>query len=159
MRVFTCLLLGAVSFMGTSLRPALGFSPGPQEELKDVFDEAPPPTSERMAAAREAKSRRYDTGGPDITVDAGGIEQIWPRVDLGESAVIVVGTVSSRQSYLSHDRSRIFTELVVDIESLLKMDSDFDPSANSVTLDRLGRTCIATTAKSWSDNGLAAVRL
>lgn len=152
MRGVTSCLFVTVLFIGPFLYPALGSSPSPQNESRDVFDEA------QFAATREAKCRRYDTGGPDITVDSneaeGFIEQIWARVDLQESAVIVVGTVSSRQPYLSLDHSRIFTEFVVDVESLLKTDRELDPSTRSVTLDRHGGALRLASGRVVRDNTL-----
>lgn len=142
MRDGVTFLLVTVLILGGFLSPTLGSSPSSQDESRDVFDEARLPSGAQDADARRDKCRRYDTGGHDLTADAGDseyfAESIWPRVDLGDSDVIVVGTVRSRQPYLSQDRSRIFTEFVVDIESLIKTDSGLDRSAGSVTMDRLG---------------------
>ena len=96
--------------------------------------------------ARRAKNVRYNIGGRDLTTlnpDVESfIEQVWPRGELvpaSESAVVVTGTVVRVQPYLSGDRSRIYTEITVQVEEVLKRDRNGLPSgAKTVVIDRLG---------------------
>src|SRR4051812_37395336 len=104
--------LASMMLFSALVLPALGGPAYPQAEFGEPAEEAPPPLSPEEAAAHEAKARRYDAGGPDLTAppDVGEdgereqfIEQIWPRVDpQTESALVVLGTVVARQPYLSH---------------------------------------------------------
>src|SRR4051794_10435932 len=79
--------------------------------------------------ARRAKNIRYNAGRTDLTKRDPKIEefveQVWPRRELipaAESAVIATGRVVKIQPYLSADRSRIYTEITIRVDELLKQD-------------------------------------
>ena len=97
--------------------------------------------------SRRAKNTRYNTGGSDLTVERPQdseifFEQVWPAVDFipaAESGVVVVGRVIKVQPYLSSDRSRIYTEITIAVDDLLKQDQNNRVAVNkTVVIDRLG---------------------
>jgi hypothetical protein len=112
----------------------------------DVAEEEPEPSDSQEREARRAKNVRYNAGRQDLTTRdpevEGFIEQVWPRVEFipaAESAVVVTGRVVKVQPYLSGDRSRIYTEITVAVDDLLKRDRNNRLSAaNTVVIDRLG---------------------
>lgn len=116
------------------------------EEDNAVVEEAPEPSDPRERAARRAKNARYNTGGRDITTLGPGVEsfaeQTWPRVEFiptSESAAVLTGAVVKLQPYLSEDRSRIYTEIEIQVEDVLKGRADGPLSAaNTLVIDRLG---------------------
>ncbi|HKY46284.1 MAG TPA: hypothetical protein VJM50_24540, partial [Pyrinomonadaceae bacterium] len=96
---------------------------------------------------RRAKNGRYNTGGSDLTVERPQdseifFEQIWPAVEfipVAKSAVVVVGRAIKVQPYLSSDRSRIYTEMTIAVDQLLKADEDNRVAGDkTVVIDRLG---------------------
>jgi hypothetical protein len=113
----------------------------------DVFDEAPDQSDSRALESRRSKNTRYNTGRLDLTSSSAEgdrfFEHLWPRTELipaSESATIVTGTVVKFQPYLSADRSRIYTEISIRVDSILKR-SEANPSSAVPTLlvvDRLG---------------------
>jgi hypothetical protein len=123
-----------------------GVSQARAEEDKAVAEEAPEPSDARERAARRAKSARYNTGGRDITTLEPGVESfaehVWPRgevIPTAESAAVLTGAVVKVQPYLSGDRSRIYTEIEIRVEEVLKGQADgLLPAADSLVIDRLG---------------------
>ena len=127
---------------------------------RDVVAEEAESSNPKEREARRAKNRRYNAGGTDLTVELPKnseifFEHIWPAVDFipaGESAVVVVGRVIKVQPYLSSDRSRIYTEITVAVDDLLKRDQDNRIAANkTVVIDRLGGTLELKTGKKVRD--------
>lgn len=112
----------------------------------DIVAEEPEPSDPKELEARRAKNVRYNTGGSDLTAIGPNteifFEHVWPRVEFipaAESAVVVTGRVVKVQPYLSGDRSRIYTEITVAVDDLLKRDRNNRLSAtNTVVIDRLG---------------------
>jgi hypothetical protein len=112
----------------------------------DIIQEEPESSDPKERKARRAKNVRYNIGGRNLTTlnpDVESlIEQVWPRGELvpaSESAVVVTGTVVRVQPYLSGDHSRIYTEITVQVEEVLKRDRNGLPSAAKiVVIDRLG---------------------
>ena len=113
----------------------------------DIVPEEPESPNPQEREARRAKNTRYNAGGPDLTVERPPdseifVEQVWPAVDFipaSESAVVATGKVVKVQPYLSSDRSRIYTEITVEVDDLLKRDRDNRLSAvHTVVIDRLG---------------------
>ena len=113
----------------------------------DVFDEAHDPPDSRALESRRAKNTRYNTGRFDLTNPNAEndrfFEQHWPRTELLpalQSTIVVTGTVVKLQPYLSADRSRIYTEISLILDNILK-PSKTNPSSAVATLlviDRLG---------------------
>lgn len=112
----------------------------------DVAEEEPEPSDSQEREARRAKNVRYNTGRRDLTTRdpevEGFVEQVWPRrefIPALESAVVATGKVVKVQPYLSADRSRIYTEITVEVDDLLKRDRGNRLSAaHTVVIDRLG---------------------
>jgi len=112
----------------------------------DIVAEEPEPSEPKEREARRAKNMRYNTGGSDLTVIGPNteifFEHVWPRVEFipaAESAVVVTGRVVKVQPYLSGDRSRIYTEITIAVDDLLKRDrSQVLSAAHTVVIDRLG---------------------
>ena len=120
----TTLILLVLSFVaGTSLLLA---SQPQRASDSNVIDEAPLPSDPAAKASREAKNRRYNRGGRDLTtmppgyssgLDADGeLEPLFPTW----SPVIAIVTVISVQPYLSQDHTNIYTEYAVKVETWLK---------------------------------------
>ena len=123
---------------------------------RDVVAEEPEPSNAKEREARRAKNRRYNTGGSDLTVERPQnseifFEQVWPAVEfipVTDSAVVLVGRVVKVQPYLSSDRSRIYTEITLRVDDLLKRDEDNRVAANkTVVIDRLGGTLELKTGR------------
>ncbi|HEX5964839.1 MAG TPA: hypothetical protein VFY51_02870 [Pyrinomonadaceae bacterium] len=120
----------------------------PQRKVDtDVIDEEPEPSDPAERAARIAKNVRYNGGGTDLTIQQSEnteifFEHVWPAVDFipaEDSALVVAGQVVKVQPYLSGDRSRIYTEITIAIDDLLKTDNNNRVAVNkTVVIDRPG---------------------
>ena len=113
----------------------------------DIIAEESESSNPNEREARRAKNTRYNTGGADLTVERTQgseifFEQVWPAVDFipaAESALVVIGRVIKVQPYLSSDRSRVYTEITIAVDDLLKWDQDKSVAATkTVVIDRLG---------------------
>lgn len=88
--------------------------------------------------ARLAKNKRYDAHGRDLTKLEPGeqiFNQTWPRTEfipVSQSAVVVLGRAIRIQAYLSEDRSRIYTEITVKVETVFKNKTNNLPSSDEV---------------------------
>lgn len=113
---------------------------------QDAIDEAPQPSDVEQQTHRDAKNRRYNRGGRDLTtMDAGmsiaeiGCGPVQPLLPTTYTPIILIGTVIGAQPYLSEDRSYVYTEYAVQVEKLLKKDTDTLPMAgDSLIVDRTG---------------------
>ena len=144
------ILVAAMSFTASGAQPRQSQAPhdspagarGKVESTADVFDHASEPGSPADEAARLGKAKRYNEGKVDLTTLGPGeilIDQRWPRIEVmpvSDSANVVVGSVLGLQAYLSSDRSRIYTEITVRIEEVLK--SEMRDLTGTVILDKLG---------------------
>ena len=113
----------------------------------DIIAEESESSNPKEREARRAKNTRYNTGGADLTVERmeGSeifFEQVWPAVDFipaAESALVVIGRVIKVQPYLASVRSRIYTEITIAVDDLLKQDQDNRVTATkTAVIDRLG---------------------
>ena len=141
--VCVVLTVGAHSQVGTYSTT----SKGQGKIERDVVAEEAESSNPEEREARRAKNTRYNTGRSDLTLERSQnseifFEQVWPAVEfipVGDSAVVVVGRVIKVQPYLSTDRSRIYTEITVAVDDLIKRDEDSRVAANkTVVIDRLG---------------------
>jgi hypothetical protein len=122
-----------------------GFSQNREQSQSDVIEEEPESPDPKQHALRKAKNIRYNAGGSDLTIRKPNtehfMEHIWPRglplIPSSESAVVVNGTVARMQPYLSEDRSRIYTEITVRVEEVLKSDGNLSVG-DTLIVDRLG---------------------
>lgn len=98
-----------------------------QNEAGPSEEEAESPNAKERES-RRAKNIRYNAGGSDLTARNPNaeyfVEYVLPRglplIPSSESAVIVTGTVIRMQPYLSEDHSRIYTEITIKVEDVLK---------------------------------------
>ena len=111
-----------------------------------IAAERPEPRPER-SAEREAKNKRYNGGRCDITTTENDNECLFdqyeprglPLVPTKPSTIIAVGKVVSVKSYLSADRTHIYTETAVNVEELLKHRGAFKlPSDQQLITDHIG---------------------
>jgi hypothetical protein len=148
---YAALAVAAHVQVGARARTVLQLPQAGESRIKgdsdsDIIQEEPESSDPKERKARRAKNVRYNIGGRNLTTlnpDVESfIEQVWPRGELvpaSESAVVVTGTVVRVQPYLSGDRSRIYTEITVQVEDVLKRDRNGLPSApKTVVIDRLG---------------------
>src|SRR5690242_20351777 len=104
-----------------------------------IADEESLPQEPKERAARLAKNLRYSSEGSDLT--RGGelfFEQYEPRslplVPLEESAIAFKGQVIKMQSFLSADRSHIYTEITLRVEEIFKQTKDFRLSSDQTLM-------------------------
>lgn len=138
------------------VKPQLGrdLQPGDTQQPKDVdtrkfpvvdYDN-PLPTDPNLRAKREAKSRRYNNRyGAPITSSTDKIfySSDWdvglPALPVKESSHVIIGEVIDAKAYLSEDKTRIYSEFVVRVDSILKNNAVISLTGNSpVVVERLG---------------------
>jgi hypothetical protein len=151
--VVSCAVLAAAAHVhvGARARTVLQLQQAGELRIKresdsDIIQAEPESSDPKEREARRAKNVRYNIGGRDLTAlnpDAESfIEQVWPRGELvpaSESTAVVTGTTVRLQPYLSGDRSRIYTEITIQVEEVLKRDRNGLPSAaRTLVMDRLG---------------------
>lgn len=96
--------------------------------------------------SRQAKNVRYNGGGCDLTTPGQECffeqyELAVPLIPIKESTVVFVGEVNDVQSYLSADRTHIYTEITFRVEELLKSPERFIlPPTHTLIADQLGGT-------------------
>jgi hypothetical protein len=149
---WTVSLMVSIFLMGTASSSSVlaGYSSGPPTGCSskqtstrqtrnngEVVEEAPEPSDPQTRASRLAKNMRYNIGGRNLTVASKNlgpdeeedrfVEHYWlsgaQLFPTSESAIVVLGTLSSAQPYLSEDRSNIYTELTLRVDEILKNDS------------------------------------
>jgi hypothetical protein len=138
--------MGVLDLAEGPLLTSAGYSNRAQQ--KDVADRESEPLDQEQRNLRHAKDARYNSGGPDLTLSKQGtdhfFEHSWPRVgfiSVAESALVVTGRVEGMQSFMSEDRSRIYTEIVVSVEEVFKSDLEAQISAHMMLVgDRVGGT-------------------
>ncbi len=94
---------------------------------------------------RKSKNTRYDSGGDDLTTRDPNLEYFvetfiprgLPLIPFEESSVVVVGSVVKIQPYLSGNKSQIYTEITVQVQSLLKGD-EAQSKIKTIVLDEIG---------------------
>jgi hypothetical protein len=158
--LITLLIVSSMLYVGFTfaMQPSSGFASMSESALQelskvqqqsasnDAIDEAPQPSNEEERVQREAKNRRYNLGGRDLTaMDPGtstGVISCGPAMPLlptENTAIIMLGTVVSLQPYLSQDKSFIYTEYAVHVEKYLKKDTDTLPAVGErLIVDRTG---------------------
>lgn len=164
--VLTVVARGQVGTYSKGVRQSLQTGESQRKVDREIVAEEPEPSNPKEREVRRAKNTRYNTGGADLTVERRQdaeifFEQVWPAVDFipaAESAVVIVGRVIKVQPYLSSDRSRIYTEITIAVDDLLKRDQGNRVAANkTVVIDRLGGALKLKTGRivrddTWIDN-------
>ena len=159
MKSFLILLVSLV--VASIVLPVLA---APQRKVDtDIVDEEPEPSNPTERETRIAKNIRYNGGGADLTIERPDnteifFEHVWPAVDfipVDASVLVVVGQVVKIQPYLSSDRSRIYTEIKIAVDELLKRDNDGRISGNkTVVIDRPGGALKLRTGRIARDGRL-----
>lgn len=90
----------------------------------------PEPADSESRARRQAKSKRYDKENPEKVEELPAnvnplplITHWWiglPALPMTQSDVIVLGTITDAQAYLSNDKTGIYSEFAIHVDELLK---------------------------------------
>lgn len=116
------------------------------DKLPAADYDAPESGDPEIRDRRRAKSSHYDKRGmvvknPDTSITLTEVlyegKESWP-LPTGESDVVIVGDVFDRQSYLSNDKSGVYTEFTIRIEDVLEGDSAQLTQGATVTASRTG---------------------
>lgn len=108
--------------------------------------DAPEPDDPVERNKRKVKGSHYDkqrmvVKNPDLSVTLTEVtyegKEAWP-LPTDESDLIVVGEVHDRQSYLSNDKSGVYTEFSISISEVLKGDSALISQGHTITASRAG---------------------
>jgi hypothetical protein len=105
---------------------------------------APPPVDLKERAKREGKSRKYNRRrSPQINESMDGVFEVshwsFPALPVGQSSAILVGEITDSQAHLSEDKTTIYSEFVVRIESILKNDDKIPLTVGGmVSVERRG---------------------
>ncbi|MGI8734376.1 MAG: hypothetical protein ACR2LM_13875 [Pyrinomonadaceae bacterium] len=112
------------------------------EQLPIVDYNEPKPTRAAERERRLAKDRRHNLGGsPPIVEGMTGASTVYhwpedfPALPVEESTTIVIGKVSEAKAHISDDRSGVYSEVVVDVEKVLKDEAGI---ASAVVAEREG---------------------
>lgn len=115
-------------------------------------------TSEVLATQeleyRKLKNNLYSLGGDDLTMrDPDSdyfVATITPRglplIPVEESLIVLVGKVTKIQTFLSEDKSQIYTEITVQVEEILKNSSQSE-IGTSIILDKIGGSILLSSGK------------
>jgi hypothetical protein len=114
--------------------------------IADYNDEQDLPDPEKNAK-RKAKQQRYnDTDLVASHVEAGVDEAAltlephftFPALPVGESEVIVIGTIGTAQAFLSESKQNVVSEFTVTIEDVLKSRIPGVAQGSVLIIDRVG---------------------
>ena len=120
--------------------------PGPQNATFADYD-SPEPTDLAEREKRKRANQRYDKQGwvqrtphPETGMIGRHTEEDPPpTIPTDESDLIVVGRIVAVATYLSNDKSGVYSEYKVKVEQVLKSDRSVELSPSSVvTVDRAG---------------------
>ena len=102
------------------------------------------PVDPKERAKREAKSKKYDRGIPMIapgvhSADVYDWPSHFPALPVLQSDAVIVGQVFDAKAYFSTDKTTIYSEFWVTVESILK-NSDKHPidGGSQLALERMG---------------------
>ncbi len=107
----------------------------------------------KVRAKREAKGKKYNNrAAPQISESSDGIFTIgdWevglPALPVARSSAVIIGDIIDAQAFLSEDGTNIYSEFVVQVQQILKNDSQI-PLGNSVAVERSGGRVRLTSGK------------
>jgi len=102
------------------------------------------PLDPKERAKREAKSKKYDRGFPMVAPGVHSAEVYdwpshFPALPVSQSDGVIVGQVFDAKAYFSVDKTTIYSEFWVTVESILK-NSDKNPidGGSQLALERMG---------------------
>ena len=107
---------------------------------------SPEPSDSDLRAAREAKGRKYNNKHmPQLSDDTYQIfsNTDWdvrlPALPVERSAAVVIGTVRSAHAYLTPDKTGIYSEFNMAIETVVKNDTNnMIKTGDAITVERKG---------------------
>jgi hypothetical protein len=127
------------------------------KQQSNVAEEVPLPEDSREREARLAKNARYNGGGCDLTQGEDCfMEQYEPRalplIPLAQGAIAFRGQVSKLQSYLSADRTHVYTETTWKVDEVFKQPKDFKLALDGVITDQMGGALKLRSGRIATDN-------
>lgn len=131
--------------------------PQPEEVDKTKFpvvDYAKPlPTDAKERAKRETKSKKYNSKhGQALDESIDGIYRVshwdFPALPVAQSSAVIIGEITEAEAHLSEDKTTIYSEFVVRIESIFKNDGKIPLTAGGlVSVERLGGRVLFPSGK------------
>jgi len=115
-------------------------------QLPTADYDAPESNDPEVRNKRRAKNSHYDKQGwvvknPDVSITLTEAlyegKEAWP-LPTDQSDVIIVGEVLDRHSYLSNDKSGVYTEISIKISEVLKGDPSVMRQGGTITASRAG---------------------
>ena len=116
------------------------------DKLPTADYDAPESGDPEIRDKRRAKNSHYDKRGlvtkdSDASITLTQVlyegKELWP-LPIDESDAVVVGDVRDRQTYLSNDKSGVYTEFNVSVSEVIKGDSAQISQGNTITASRVG---------------------
>ena len=113
---------------------------------------APAPKDVKQRAKRQARGKRYDnsslvtepkSAGGDIVRRSESFRKM-PAFPVGQSDAVVIGRVTDAQSYLSEDKSGVYTEFTFNVDDIIKHGGSLTPGASLVAQRDGGRVRFAS---------------
>jgi hypothetical protein len=126
----------------------------PKEQDKNPFGDlskypiaeydAPEPANAAEREERQIKNKRYDKkllvmknpGPEDIASIVSDAEPVPPAIPFAESSLIIIGKIQNSKASLSNDKSGVYSEYSVRIQTILKDDKL--RTGETITFDRTG---------------------
>lgn len=156
--VLLVLVLGTVGFSLTRDRNLTTATAAGQEDAERKYREHNKKIKERFPTVdynkldppdpeKKAKKKRYNDGnwvysnvGPDINEAILTPEPhvTFPPLPVGESDIVVVGTIGSGEAHLSDNKKNIFSEFTLIVEEVLKSKMSGIGQGSVLTADRIG---------------------
>lgn len=127
------------------------------KQQSNLAEEARLPEDSGEREARLAKSARYNGGRCDLTQGEDCfMEQYEPRalplIPLAQGAIAFRGQVTKVQSYLSADRTHVYTETTWKVEEVFKQPKDFKFASDGVITDQMGGAVKLRSGRIATDN-------
>lgn len=149
--LFFATLCIAVATVGAALRSKSIMPPNPKQEQQEDFSQypiadstAPKPADLKKIAKIKAKSKKY---GQYKKVVGPGVKATFtyhwppgfPELPVAQSDAVILSTVSEARAELTEDKSSVYSEFAVNIDEVLKNDSQQPLSpGDSIIVDRPG---------------------
>jgi hypothetical protein len=113
------------------------------EQLPLIDYDAPESNDSKKRARRRKKGAKYDNASnplSDAYARKTHVNEGVPRsaLPVAVSSVILIGTVTEVEAVLSNDRTGVYTEIAIQIEEILKDDSQQLTVGSSVVVERQG---------------------
>jgi hypothetical protein len=162
MQKLTCallvLVLSALGFSSTRTRNLTAATCAGQQDVEQKYREHNQKIKDRFPTVdyneldsadpdKYAKRRRYNHGswvssttqpGIDGSILYGEPHTVLPALPVGESDIVVIGTVGSGEAHLSENKRSIFSEFIFIVENVLKSKTSGTAQGSVLTVDRLG---------------------